>query len=724
MPLDGICMQAVAEELRSELLGLRIDKVQQPARDQVILLLRGNKRLLLNAGANTPRIQLTALTRDNPAEPPMFCMLLRKHLVGGRVAAVTQPPLERLVRLELDVTDDFGQPGRRTLVLEAMGRRSNLILLDGEGRIIDCLRRVDADMSAARQVLPGLYYEPPASVGRLPVTEETENGFREKISAANPERSVDAFLLDHYFGISPLIARELAFRSVGETDAHLFDLGAVGEDRLWKELSGLIRDIQENHFTPICLKKDGKMADFTYCPIAQYGPVMETVRYDTFSTLMDDFYALREQQERVRQRGADLLRTATTARDRIRRKLAMQEKDYAATQNRDQLRIYGDLITANLYRMERGAARLETENFYDPECRPVAIPLDPLLTPQQNAAKYYKRYTKAKTAEKYLAEQMALARRDLDYLESVLEELSRAETEQDFLDIRGELRDAGFLRRQGKKEQNRPAKPLEFRTTSGFRVLVGRNNRQNDKLTRSADHRDIWLHTQKIHGSHVILCTGGREVDDDTIVEAAKLAAWFSQAREGANVPVDYTPVKNVKKPAGARPGLHVLRKKLLVGQAASFFQKYPKTGIFFVQNGSCKTGAKVYNKALLKTGGNQYSDLRKRVRGNDVSLSHGPGADPVEHQGAGHPDETHPDATGGGRTGGRTDSGPGYAERTIRNGVPHPAQRVGRDRTDVLRRHGHRYPGAEAQWQGRLPGGPAGRDRSTGPGYGAGDVR
>ena len=650
MPLDGICMQAVAEELRPELLGLRIDKVQQPARDQVILLLRGNKRLLLNAGANAPRIQLTALTRDNPAEPPMFCMLLRKHLVGGRVAAVTQPPLERLVRLELDVTDDFGQPGRRTLVLEAMGRRSNLILLDGEGRIIDCLRRVDADMSAARQVLPGLYYEPaeppmfcmllrkhlvggrvaavtqpplerlvrleldvtddfgqpgrrtlvleamgrrsnlilldgegriidclrrvdadmsaarqvlpglyyepPASVGRLPVTEETENGFREKISAANPERSVDAFLLDHYFGISPLIARELAFRSAGETDAHLFDLGAVGEDRLWKELSGLIRDIQENHFTPICLKKDGKMADFTYCPIAQYGPVMETVRYDTFSTLMDDFYALREQQERVRQRGADLLRTATTARDRIRRKLAMQEKDYAATQNRDQLRIYGDLITANLYRMERGAARLETENFYDPECRPVAIPLDPLLTPQQNAAKYYKRYTKAKTAEKYLAEQMALARRDLDYLESVLEELSRAETEQDFLDIRGELRDAGFLRRQGKKEQNRPAKPLEFRTTSGFRVLVGRNNRQNDKLTRSADHRDIWLHTQKIHGSHVILCTGGREVDDDTIVEAAKLAAWFSQAREGANVPVDYTPVKNVKKPAGARPGM------------------------------------------------------------------------------------------------------------------------------------------------------------------------
>ena len=558
MPLDGVCMQAVAEELRPALLGLRIDKVQQPARDQVILLLRGNKRLLLCAGANAPRIQLTNLPRDNPAEPPMFCMLLRKHLVGGRVAGLTQPPLERLVRLELDVTDDFGRPGRRTLVLEAMGRRSNLILLDGEGRIIESLRRVDADMSAKRQVLPGLYYEPPASVGRLPVTEETEEGFLEKLTAANPERGVDDFLLDSYFGISPLIAREMAFRTAGETDVRIFSLGREGEERLWRELSTLIGAVRENRLIPVCLKKEGKMADFTCCPIAQYGPAMECVQYGTFSALMDDFYALREQQERVRQRGADLLRTAATARDRLRRKLAMQEKDYAATQDRDRLRICGDLITANLYRMERGQTKLEAENYYDPECRPVTIPLDPLLTPQQNAAKYYKRYTKAKTAERYLREQMTIARRDLEYIESVLEELNRAETEQDFLDIRTELRDAGFLRKQGRKEVSRPAKPLEFCTTSGFRVLVGRNNRQNDRLTRDADHRDIWLHTQKIHGSHVILCTGGRETDDDTIVEAAKLAAWFSQARESGNVPVDYTAVKNVKKPAGARPGMVV----------------------------------------------------------------------------------------------------------------------------------------------------------------------
>lgn len=559
MPLDAICLQAVVEELRLQLLNLRIDKVQQPARDQVILLLRGNKRLLLNAGANAPRIQLTEVPRDNPAEPPMFCMLLRKHLVGARVADIIQPPLERLVRMELDITDDFGQPGKRTLVLEAMGRRSNLILLDGEGRVIDCMRRVDADMSAARQVLPGLYYEPPAAVGRLPVTEETEAGFREKLSAGNPERQIDAFLLDHYFGISPLMARELAFRTTGETDSHLFGLDRAGEDRLWEELSEFISAVQENCFIPICLVKEGRPFEFSCLPIRQYGSAAEQETYESFSALLDAFYEARERQERVRQRGADLIRTATTARDRLRRKLAMQEKDYAATQDRDRLRVCGDLITSNLYRMERGQSKLVCENFYDENCAETTIQLDPLLTPQQNAAKYYKRYTKAKTAEKYLREQMEIARRDLEYLESVLEEIQHAEAEQDFIEIRNELRDAGFLRKQGKskKEPKRTARPWEFHTTSGIRVLVGRNNRQNDQLTcKEADHRDIWLHTQKIHGAHVILCTGGQAVDDDTIVEAAKLAAWYSQARESGNVPVDYTQVKNVKKPAGARPGM------------------------------------------------------------------------------------------------------------------------------------------------------------------------
>ena len=560
MPLDAICLQAVAEELRPQLLGLRIDKVQQPARDQVVLLLRG-RRLLLNAGANAPRIQLTETLRDNPAEPPMFCMLLRKHLTGAKIVALTQPPLERLVRLELEITDDFGRPGRRTLVLEAMGRRSNLILLDGEGRIIDCLRRVDADLSAARQVLPGLYYEPPAAGGRLPVTEETEEGFFQKLASANPERQIDAFLLDCYFGMSPLMARELAFRAAGETDCRLCAL--EGEERLWQEVRDVTSMIRESRFTPVCLKRDGRPEEFSCFPIVQYGGAMEMEVSSNFSKLLDEFYEAREQRERVRQRGADLIRTASTARDRLRRKLAMQERDYIQTQSRDQLRICGDLITSNLYRMERGQGKLVCENYYDEAGSEAVIQLDPLLTPQQNAAQYYKRYAKAKTAEKYLRQQMEIARRDLEYLESVLEEIGRAETEQDFLEIRSELREAGFLKKQGKKEpRQRAARPREFRTSGGFLVLVGRNNRQNDHLTlREADHRDLWLHTQKLHGSHVILRTGGQAVGEDDLVEAAKLAAWYSQARESGNVPVDYARVKDVKKPAGARPGMVVYTK-------------------------------------------------------------------------------------------------------------------------------------------------------------------
>lgn len=557
MPLDAISLRALVEELRPQLLNLRIDKVQQPARDQVVLLLRGNKRLLLNAGANAPRLQLTNLLRDNPAEPPMFCMLLRKHLVGARVADITQPGLERLVRMELDVTDDFGQPGRRTLVLEAMGRRSNLILLDGEGRVIDCMRRVDAEMSAARQVLPGLFYEQPASTGRLPFLEETEEGFREKLSQVNPEVQLDRFLLDAYFGIAPLMARELAFRACGETDGRLCGLDADARERFEAVFYQFAGDVNANNFTPILLKRDGVPFEFSALQVHQYGLAAETEVFESFSAMLDSFYEAKEKQERVRQRGADLIRTATTARDRVRRKLALQEKDYAATQERDALRLSGDLITANLYRMERGARKLVCQNYYDENLAEVTIPLDPLLTPQQNAAKYYKRYTKAKTAEKYLREQMALARQDLSYLESILQEIDQAESEQDFMDIRSEMRDAGFIRKQGKKVPQRPSKPREFRTSGGFRVLVGRNNRQNDKLTlKDADYRDLWFHVQKLHGSHAILVTNGREPGDQDITEAAILAAYFSQAKDSANVPVDCTQVKNVKKPAGARPGM------------------------------------------------------------------------------------------------------------------------------------------------------------------------
>ena len=556
MPLDAVCLSGVVRELRGAVLGLRIEKVQQPARDLVILSLRGGRRLLLCAGASQARIHLTGAARENPAAPPMFCMLLRKHLGGGRLSGLEQPALERVVILTIDVVDELGEPGQRRLVLECMGRHSNLILLDGQGRIIDCLRRVDLEMSEQRQVLPGLFYRLPPAQEKADPLSTGEADFRRLLSGANPEQEAAGFLLDAFFGLSPLACREIACRAGVETLLTL-----EGREALCAAFFDWQQLVREEAFRPCLLLRDGRPADFSYLPLLQYGSSAQAQEWDAFSPMLDAFYETREQAERLRQRGQDLQRAASNARDRARRKLALQEKEYAQTQDRDRLRICGELITANLHRMERGQSVLRAQNYYDPDCLETDIPLDPLLTPQQNAARYFKQYHKAKTAEGYLSSQMALARRERDWLESVLDELSRAETEQDFADIRRELREAGLLKgaAPGKKEPRRaPSKPRAFRSSGGLRILVGRSNTQNDQLTRDAFKSDYWFHTQRIHGSHVILCCEGAEPDRQSMTEAAMLAAWFSQGRAGGQVAVDYTQVRNVKKPGGARPGMVV----------------------------------------------------------------------------------------------------------------------------------------------------------------------
>ena len=561
MPLDAICLTGVVRELREAVLGLRIEKIQQPARDQVILTLRGSRKLLLCAGSSQARIHLTTAARENPAQPPMFCMLLRKHLGGGRLSAIDQPALERAVILTIDMVDEMGEPGQRRLVIECMGRYSNLILLDGQDRIIDCLRRVDMEMSEKRQVLPGLFYRLPPAQEKLDPLSISGEDFRAMLDAAPDGTEAARWLLDRFTALSPLVCRELAHADCQDRE-RLFDNGdrerLAGTFSVWQEM---VRGESGRRFTPWMLTRDGTPSDFSYMPIEQYGKAMEGQPWDAFSPMLDAFYEKREQAERVRQRGADLQRTAANARDRARRKLVLQEKEYAQTQDRDRLRVCGELITANLYRMEKGQSTLRAQNYYEEGCPEMDIPLDPLLTPQQNAAKYFKRYSKAKTAEKYLSEQMAAARRERDWLESVLDELSRAETEQDFVDIRRELREAGHIRGgvSGKREPRRgPSRPRAFRSSGGLRILVGRSNTQNDQLVREAFKSDYWFHTQRIHGSHVILCAEGREPDERSMTEAAMLAAWFSQGREGGQVAVDYTQVKNVKKPAGARPGMVV----------------------------------------------------------------------------------------------------------------------------------------------------------------------
>lgn len=553
MPLDAICLQAVINEIKPKIEGSRIEKIQQPARDQVILLLRGNRRLLLCANPNQPRIHMTSQLRDNPSQPPMFCMLLRKHIGSGRIVSAEQAPLERVVTLQIEATDEMGEQSTFRLILEAMGRHSNLILCGRDGRIIDCLRRVDMEMSEVRQVLPGLYYHlPPAQEKRDPLT-VTREEFLSLLPAE--DQALDGWLLDTFTAMPPLISREIVYRAYGVTDA------ARGDARLWDSFEKWQRTVNDNSFTPTVIQRNGKISDFTYGEIRQYEGYAENTALDSFCELLDGFYEKREQAERVKQKGQDLIKTASNARDRVRRKIAMQEKEYAQTQNREQYRICGELITANLYRMERGQRTLMADNYYEQDSAPMEIFLDPRLSPQENSAKYFKQYSKAKTAEKILAEQLQKGRAELTYLESVLQELQQAESEQDFNDIRAELTEGGYLRDHGKKQGGfqRASKPREFRSTAGLRILVGRNNRQNDKLTaKDAQKWDIWLHTQKIHGSHVILCTEGAQPDEQSLYEAAVLAAWYSQGQESRKVPVDYTPVKFVKKPAAARPGMVV----------------------------------------------------------------------------------------------------------------------------------------------------------------------
>ena len=550
MPLDAICLTAVLEELRQGLLGGKIDKIYQPGRDEVVMAVRapaGSVKLLFSANPGHPRVQLTEIARENPDKPPMFCMLLRKHLTGARILDIAQPPMERLADFRLETVDELGDRVERRLILECMGRRANLILLDQEGRIVDCLRRVDADMSAQRQLLPGLFYRMPPGTDKLnPLTADEA-----ALAAAldNPTgREGDKLVLDAFQGISPLIARELVFRA--------------GEGPLLPQVDKLINTVKEKDFAPYLLVREGRPVDFTFLPILQYGPETESRRQDSFSALLDTFFAEKDRDERVRQRGQDLIRSVTSARDRTARKLANQRRELAATADREALRQRGDIITSNLHRMARGQGELRAVNYYDPEGGEIRIPLDSLLTPQQNAAKYYKEYNKAKTAEKMLTLQIEKGEGELEYLNSVLENIALAEGERDLQEIRQELVDTGYLRRPGKaakRTRQTAGKPMEFRSSAGLRITVGKNNTQNDQLTTKLAHKsDIWLHTQKIHGSHVILWTDGEIPDARSLSEAAALAAWFSQGREGKKVAVDYTPVKYVRKPAGARPGMVV----------------------------------------------------------------------------------------------------------------------------------------------------------------------
>ena len=546
------------------MLGTRVDRVFQPNRDELILAFRGFSaayKLLISARANSARINLTTIPVENPQQPPMLCMLLRKKLQGAKLLEITQPDLERALMLKFDSVNELGDHVELTLAVEIMGRYSNIILVDENGKIIDALKRVDAEMSSERLVLPGLLYRLPPPQDKLSMLTCTVEEIMARIDALPRDMELSKALMSVLQGISLIIAREVENSAGLGHEVYVKSMTPPQRRRTEMYVTTLMETAKNVSGTPhIVIDPQNKPKDFAFMDIRQYGNAMTVSEKKSFSEMLDAFYAERDQIERMRVKSQDLLRLLANHADRLSRKIANQQAELSACAERDTLRIKGDLLSANMYAIQKGETSVKLQNFYDENLAELEIALDPALTPQQNAQKYYKNYRKAKTAEEKLTEQIGLAQTELTYIDSVFESLALAENERDLNEIRAELAEQGYVRRKaGKKNQKQPAlsAPLKFKTSDGFTVLVGRNNRQNDKLTmKDANNNDIWFHTKNIPGSHTVLVTDGKAPTETAMEEAAVLAAQHSRAKDSAQVPVDYTQIRYVSKPQGAKPGM------------------------------------------------------------------------------------------------------------------------------------------------------------------------
>ncbi len=549
MPLDAITVSALTKELSDELVGGKIDKVQQPEKDLLLISLRSkgkNLKLVASAGTGGARLHITKNTLENPTEAPMFCMLMRKHLVGSKILSVTQPNNERMIVLELDTHDELGISSTKKLVCEMIGRSSNVILVGSDGRIIDCMRRAEFAGEGGRSMLPGMIYRLPPKQNKLDFFSASYEQIEEKLKTADYSRPADKVILDSFSGLSPLICRELSYRAGGDCE------------QLPSYVRALKDTVEAQIFTPCMIMENDVPRDYSFMPIKQYGSESSVKAFDSFSELLDAFYSGRDKREQQRRRSQELKHSVKTARDRMLRKLASQSEELKRTENMDEVRKKAELVTANIYRLKKGDRSLKCQDYYDPECREILIELDPLKTPQQNSAALFKEYNKLKGAKEHLTVLIEQGEKQLDYLNSVLEELERAESEKDIAEIKQELTATGYLK---KKKNSKPEKikkqaPLRFVSDDGFEILVGRSNSQNDELTTKLARRtDYWLHVQKVHGSHVIISCEGLEPSELALQQAASLAVYYSQGRDGGKTAVDYTMVRLVRKPSGAMPG-------------------------------------------------------------------------------------------------------------------------------------------------------------------------
>ena len=562
MAFDACMMRAVLTEYRREFTDAKIEKVLQPRSDEIDLVIHSGKasrRLVFNVGPNAPRLQLSDTVKENPLKAPMLCMFLRKHLTGGRIISVSQPNFDRIAEFTVSAYDEMGFPTTKRLVCELMGKYANLIVLDSAGKVMTAMKIVDFAASTVRQILPGLSYSVPSKPEKLDPCVIDERAFYDSLAAFPAERTVEKFITATYSGIATQIAHELAYRTSGKIDT---PIAQIDRSAFYKVFSDWQRLLISEEYSPTAVcDADGKPIDYSYMDITYLGG-MNVRKFDTLRELFDFYFAEKDRLERIHQRAHDLISLISNAISRTEKKLALQREAVLESENGETYKKHADLITANIYKLSRGMESFRTVDYYDEACPEIEIRLDARLDPSRNAQKLYKLYNKCKRTREVMSEQIKISESELRYLESVSVFLERAESEQDLVDIRDELYRAGY---SAKLKGHKPSKttklrPMQFKTSGGYPLLVGRNNIQNDELTfRVAEKDDLWFHVKDIPGSHVIMVTDGEEPSERDYTEAASLAAYYSKAT-GDLVAVDYTKVKNIKKPQGAKPGFVIYK--------------------------------------------------------------------------------------------------------------------------------------------------------------------
>lgn len=565
MALDGLVIHSIADELNSLLNGAKIDKIYQPEEDEILLQIRNNKinyKLVISASASNPRVYLAEdYKKNNPKKAPVFCMLLRKYVQGGIITNIEQVGFERILKISVESFDELKEKTIKDIYVEIMGRHSNIILVQrNENRIVDAAKRIPVSVSRVRQILPGQDYNlPPAQDKLNPLENISLEGFSNRIKSF--EGPCFKSIYSEFLGISPSIAREICFRAGVEKGESTSSLSDSDFKNLFNSFENLFKNIKEGNYSPCIIlnEKIDKIVDFGCINMNMYHE-FTTIHKDSISNAIEDYYKTKDIKDRINQKASVMKKNISIKLERLIHKLEKQQKELDESENAEIYKVKGELITSYIYMIEKGMESIDVQNFYDPNYNTVTISLNKNLTPSENAQKYFKKYNKLKNAKIEITHQMEMTKEEVEYLENTILGIENCENLKELKDIREELIKTGYVKSQkkiGKKEIQPSTAPLEFKSSEGYQILVGKNNRQNDYLTlRLADNDDVWMHTKDIPGSHVIIKCAGHEPSDQTLFEGAVLAAYYSKARMSAKVPVDYTKKKNVKKPSGAKPGM------------------------------------------------------------------------------------------------------------------------------------------------------------------------